>query len=64
MIYIENDEMEYCSLFKVDKVGGHYYGWSKISPAGWEGDYYKLYPNGRGYTQAFLAPSILDRWIE
>lgn len=61
MIYIEKDNFS-SRLFKVDKVGEYFYGWSKYSPEGWEGFDYTLYPNEHGYTQAFLAPSILDRW--
>ena len=59
MIYIWQD-MYSSSLYTVDKVGGYYYGWNESST--WEGDNYCLYPNEDGYTQAFLAPSILDRW--
>ena len=59
MIYIEKDSLS-TSLFKVDKVRGYYYGWSKHNT--YEGYDYILYPDEDGYTQAFLAPSILDRW--
>ena len=59
MIYIEQDKWS-TSLYKVDKVGGYYYAWNKDST--WEGNDYALYSNEDGYTQAFLAPSILDRW--
>lgn len=59
MIYIEQDRLT-ASLYKVDKVEGYYYGWSKHGT--WEGTDYTLYPNEDGYIQAFLAPSILDRW--
>ena len=59
MIYIEQDTYS-SSLYTVDKVGGYYYAWNKDST--WVGNDYCLYPNEDGYTQAFLAPSILDRW--
>ena len=59
MIYIEHDDYS-TSLYKVNKVRGYYYAWNKDST--WEGNDYELYSNEDGYTQAFLAPSILDRW--
>ena len=59
MIYIEQDSWS-TRLFKVDKVRGYYYRWSEHNT--WEGDDYILYPDVDGYTQTFLAPSILDRW--
>ena len=59
MIYIEQD-MCSSSLYTVDKVRGYYYGWNESGT--WEGDDYILYPDEDGYTQTFLAPSILDRW--
>ena len=59
MIYIEHDRWS-TSLYKVNKVRGYYYGWNKSET--WKGTDYTLYPNEDGYTQAFLAPSILDRW--
>jgi hypothetical protein len=59
MIYIEQDTYS-SSLYTVDKVGGYYYGWNESST--WEGTDFTLYPDEGGYTQTFLAPSILDRW--
>lgn len=59
MIYIEHDTYS-SSLYTVDKVGGYYYGWRESSA--WEGTFYTLYTDEVGYTQTFLAPSILDRW--
>lgn len=59
MIYIEYSHKD-PSLFKVDRVEGYYYGWNRDDT--WEGDEYYLYPNEETYIQAFLAPSILDRW--
>ena len=59
MIYIEKDKWS-SSLYLVDKVGGDYYGWRRDNT--WEGTFYQLYSNEDVYTQAFLAPSILDRW--
>lgn len=61
MIYIEKDAFHTC-VYKVKKVGGHYLGWSKDNRYGWEGYVYTLYPNEDDYVQAFVAPSILDRW--
>lgn len=59
MIYIEQDTYS-SSLCAVDKVGGYCCAWNESST--WEGGGCCLYPNEDGYTQAFLAPSILDRW--
>ena len=59
MIYIEQDTYS-TSLYTVYKVGGYFYGWNESCI--WEGTDYALYPNEHGYTQTFLAPSILDRW--
>lgn len=61
MIYFENDEYS-SSLYKVEGIGGRFYGWNVDSRDGWEGSDYTIYPNEGGYTQTFLAPSILDRW--
>lgn len=61
MIYIEKDYYG-CSLFVVEEVGGKYFGWSEENTDGWEGNDYTLYPNEEGYSQTFLAPSILGRW--
>lgn len=61
MIYIE--KVTFCtSVYKVEKVGGHYLGWNKENRDCWVGEDYTLYPNEYDYVQAFLAPSILDRW--
>ena len=61
MIYIEKDT-SCTSVYKVDKVGGPYIGWSEENIDVWDGYDYTLYPNEDNYIQAFVAPSILDRW--
>ncbi len=61
MIYIENHGF-CCSLFKVERLNGPYFGWSSDSPKGWYDSEFIRYPNTEEFTQTFLAPSILDRW--
>lgn len=61
MIYIEKDRFS-CSLFKVEKLNGPYFGWSTDSPEGWYNSEFIPEPNTEEFVQAFLAPSILDRW--
>lgn len=61
MIYIEKNRFS-CSLFKVERLGGPYFGWSNDSPEGWYDSEFIYYPKTKEFTQEFLAPSILDRW--
>lgn len=61
MIYLEQDSFSY-SLFKVEEVGGPFFGWNTDDPEGWYGNEFLYYPCKDDFTQAFLAPSILDRW--
>ena len=59
MIYIEKDSWGE-TIFKADKVGGHYYGWNRDDI--WEGNAFTLFPDSGDFMQRLLAPSILDRW--
>lgn len=61
MIYIQRDDYS-SSLYKVEKLNGSYFGWNSCSPEGWYGSEFIIYPNEDVFIQAFLAPSILDRW--
>lgn len=59
MIYIEKDSWGE-TIFKVDKVDEHYYGWHRNDI--WEGGAFTLFPDSGDFMQRLLAPSILDRW--
>jgi hypothetical protein len=59
MIYIEDSDGS-STVFKVERIGGHYYGWNDLDE--WSGDGFTLFPDSVGFMQRLLAPSILDRW--